>query len=250
MTVSLDGAKAETHERSRRGSQFAQVMEVFAQCQSERRARPNTQCHLSISTVVNRLNLDEVGGILEIAAQYGIGTLALINPGVGDRTDAFAGEAIGRFPDLFASRIGAIVERARMLGVHLAYPDLPSDEPSAPRNSQESGRGGLPGRLFPGRCLDPWTMAYIDVDGWVRPCCRALWIGMGNILAENFRDIWNNEHYRNLRGSVNTNNPPEFCRTCGANSGINRGDERQMERLRAKGIALPQPPRIGITENR
>ena len=98
--------------------------------------------------------------------------------------------------------------------------------------------------------MDPWNMVYIDVDGWVRPCCRATWVGMGNLLTEDFRDIWNNRHYRDLRGSINTNNPPEFCRTCNMNSGINRGDERHVERLKAMGIALPEPPRIGVTRNK
>jgi MoaA/NifB/PqqE/SkfB family radical SAM enzyme len=260
VAISLDGATAETHERSRPGSRFSQVLESFARFQEERKARPDTDFHLNISTVVNRLNLDEISGLLSIAAKYGITTVCLMNPGVGDRTDLFAREAIGAFPDLFASRIGGLVEQARTLGVHLDYPRLlsgsaplpgngtiqdvpPSDSPAPNRSSSPTPDQ----RFFPARCMDPWNMVYIDVDGWVRWCCRATGVAMGNLLEHDFWDIWNNEHYRSLRGCINTNNPPEFCRSCNLNWGVTGGDERYVEKLKAMGITLPAPPRIGIT---
>jgi radical SAM protein with 4Fe4S-binding SPASM domain len=114
--------------------------------------------------------------------------------------------------------------------------EVPPESPTPP-----------PGRLFPGRCRDPWSMVYIDVDGWVRPCCRAIWIGMGNILAESFHSIWNNAAYRLLRETIHSDNPPDFCRTCNTGWGITQGDERYMDKLAARGIVLPKAPYIGTT---
>ena len=87
---------------------------------------------------------------------------------------------------------------------------------------------------------------YIDVDGWVKPCCRALWISMGSVLDMSVRSIWNNRHYRRLRRLINTNNPPEFCRDCAHPAGITGGEEKFLERRYAEGMPrLPRGARIG-----
>ena len=255
ITISLDGAKPETHERARPGSKFSQVMEVFDIFKEEKQRQESSGFVLNINTVVNVMNVNELEGIIDIAARYGINCINLINPAIGERDDEFAKGAIGNHPELLSSQINDLIMKAQTKGVYLSFPDFilkyakKNGNDSHNLKRDETSETILGKRLFPGKCLDPWNMIYIDVDGWVRPCCRAIWLGMGNILENTFWEIWNNKHYRELRGCINTNNPPDFCRTCNTNWGINRGDEFYLEKLRQRGIQLQDPPRIGIRGN-
>ena len=49
-------------------------------------------------------------------------------------------------------------------------------------------------------CLVPWLSTYITAHGDVIPCCYLIEKQiMGNIYADNFKDIWNNKKYVNFR---------------------------------------------------
>jgi len=252
VTVSVDGAEAATHERLRRGSRFEKVVQVLTWLGQAAQHHAGSGFDLGINTVVTTMNVDELDQLLDLCVRTGVKHWALMNPGVGDRTDEFAEAAIGKHPEKLGALLPALLERARQAGVNLYYPEFidPSghvESSQVPEEVLASSRPEpTPTRLFPGTCGDPWQRVYIDVDGEVRPCCRTIWIGMGNIMDEDFLDIWNNEHFMRLRRTVHSNCPPSFCRDCPASWGINRGDERHVEKLQERGIVLPPPPRIGV----
>jgi len=253
VTVSLDGARAETHEDSRTGSEFSVVIDALSKFHALQKKIHNPDFHISINTVVTKRNVEEIEDIIEVSAKYGVSALTLISPGVGERKDDYAQDVISRHPELLLSRMERLIRRAQEKGIALFHPVFA--RPSLTQLQVGQTGCGMDGskyerlsgsRLFPGACLDPWWLTYIDVDGWVRPCCRAIWVGMGNILEKPFRKIWNDMHYVRLRRFVNSNNPPEFCRGCTNWWGITQGDELYMESLKARGIALPPPPEIGV----
>lgn len=250
ITISLDGASSQTHEEVRPGARFSLIMEIMKEFCSLSRQIPTSGFSMSINTVVTKRNVHELEAILDLGIQYGIIALNLINPGVGDREDDYARNVIAHYPELFSEQMKKIIPKAKSHGILLQYPHLES--PQIPQNSS-SVLGMkeilLKKRLFPGKCYDPWRLSYIDVDGWVRPCCRAVWIGMGNIKEKPFKKIWNDTPYKNLRRFVNSNNPPDFCRTCTLWWGITCGNELYLDELKKKGIDLPPSPFIGIREN-
>jgi len=246
VTVSLDGACAETHEDSRTGSSFSVIMDNMKIMSALGEKYKDGGFHLLLNTVVTKRNVGELREILEIGARCKILCLTLISPGVGEREDDYAQDVISRFPELLRRELPLLKESARAKGIQLFSPEFEKTENVRQKN--DAGRKAKPSRLFPGTCLDPWRSAYIDVDGWVRPCCRAVWIGMGNILEKPFRKIWNDVHYIRLREHVNSDNPPEFCRGCTLWWGITRGNELYTKELEARGVILPQPPQIGVTD--
>lgn len=250
-TISIDGACEETHQWSRPGNALALVTRALDALLAERRRQPESRFTLRVNTVVTTKNAGELLAILELCGRYGAISLQLINPGVGKREDEFARAAIGNHPELLREQIPRLRARAKELGVELQIPEYFWPRPPEPAAGGAAGAcaAGLLSflgaqRLFPGVCRDPWRMVYVDVDGWVRPCCRALWVGMGNLIYEPFESLWNNEVYRALRASIHSDNPPAFCRDCTLGWGITCGDERFVEKLEARGIHLPPPPRI------
>jgi len=63
-------------------------------------------------------------------------------------------------------------------------------------------------------CLAPWKAAFIQADGFVRPCCIYPPI-MGNTNEKNLEVIWNDEPYRKLRlAMLGKESMPEICATC------------------------------------
>lgn len=246
VTVSLDGACAETHEDSRTGSKFSVIMDALKELSRLSGEMGETGFHLSLNTVVTKRNVGELREIIEIGARNKISCLTLISPGVGEREDDYARDVISHFPDLLRREIPALAEAARKKGIQLFSPEFEDANKSGEKGGEPAG--AKTARLFPGTCLDPWRSAYIDVDGWVRPCCRAVWIGMDNILEKPFRKIWNDVHYLRLREYVNSNNPPDFCRGCTLWWGITRGNELYTKELEARGVILPSPPQIGVAD--
>jgi len=66
---------------------------------------------------------------------------------------------------------------------------------------------------YPPRCLSPWMTVYIFPDGSVRPC-EELDFSCGNIKENSFREIWNNDSFRNFRKTVKQLKIFPVCSKC------------------------------------
>jgi len=92
-------------------------------------------------------------------------------------------------------------------------------------------------------CYEGWMHAVIGPDGDVAPCCYCEGQNLGNVVEQDFADIWNGPRYVDLRRRMHamaqTQTPicPECYTTC------NRAlANRQVhERLGALRIFQPQP---------
>jgi MoaA/NifB/PqqE/SkfB family radical SAM enzyme len=248
MTISIDGSCAKTHEDSRPGAEFGQLLRALEIVKNQIARGPvNDRFRFCSNTVVTTRNLQEIEGIIDLAADHGAVNLTLIAPGMGERQDPFAQDAIGNHEQLFASRIPAIVQHAEQRGITLTLPPYTLNNQSGENLASD---GAANAKLFPQQCSDPWRVVYIDVDGWVRPCCRGISIAMGNILDDDFWDIWNGKHYFRLRQTINSDAPPSFCRNCTLPWGITGGDPAYESKLKARGVTLAPAPSIGISWDR
>ncbi|MCX6999508.1 MAG: radical SAM protein [Candidatus Sumerlaeota bacterium] len=71
-TVSLDGARAETHEYFRTGSEFSVVIDALSKFHALQKKIRNPDFHISINTVVTKRNVEEIEDIIEVSAKYGV----------------------------------------------------------------------------------------------------------------------------------------------------------------------------------
>ncbi|MHC4439566.1 MAG: SPASM domain-containing protein [Planctomycetota bacterium] len=65
----------------------------------------------------------------------------------------------------------------------------------------------------PGECYEPWQTFMTSLDGSVYTCCRGGEV-MGNLLEQDFQEIWNGEKYRAYRRNINSFRPPQACMDC------------------------------------
>jgi len=66
-------------------------------------------------------------------------------------------------------------------------------------------------------CIWPWRSIYITWNGYITPCCKILDYRkpyFGNILKQNFWDIWNGEIYQAYRKLLKKRLAPIGCRGC------------------------------------
>lgn len=66
-------------------------------------------------------------------------------------------------------------------------------------------------------CAWPWGAAFIASNGSVVPCCMVAdpnIATMGNVFEQEFKDIWNQEPYVELRKNLKCGSIPEFCQHC------------------------------------
>jgi len=77
-------------------------------------------------------------------------------------------------------------------------------------------------------CASPYTGVFIFYDGRVFPCCHPhahTKLPMGNLLKQEFDEIWNGRAYRNLRAGLKLGDPPPICQRCS----IVHGPSENME---------------------
>jgi radical SAM protein with 4Fe4S-binding SPASM domain len=71
-------------------------------------------------------------------------------------------------------------------------------------------------------CMRPWTTAYITANGNALPCCIAPFatldyesLKLGNLFAQPFDVVWNDERYQDWRRRLLSEAPPPACAGCG-----------------------------------
>jgi MoaA/NifB/PqqE/SkfB family radical SAM enzyme len=99
---------------------------------------------------------------------------------------------------------------AAELGVDLRLPHI----------GERSHPPGTPGRT---RCGWPWTGAYISYQGLAMPCCMVSTpdrANFGSMALVGVDEIWNGAEYEAFRAQLDSDDPPELCRSCAVYRGI------------------------------
>ena len=111
-------------------------------------------------------------------------------------------------------------EVARSRGLAFPSPPLFGELVRKDPASHGIDRFGLPvseATRAGGHCPFPWHFVAIDMKGDIVPC--GWWHNapaMGNVYAQSFLDIWNNDAYRRLRQEHREGRLCATCRRCPA----------------------------------
>lgn len=200
LTVSVDGARPETHALIRGGADLDKVLSAAGELVGLRNGAGMKFPMLSFSFTLQRSNLHELSDVVELAFRTGavsVGVVPLV---------PYRGLEMGeQVVDMDSEEAMAALDRARTaagrLGIRLVEA-LPED-----------GDGGCP-------YLADWV--YIDPQGRVNPC--PYWdtsMPLGRLSERSFAEIWRGEAYRSLRKSVNEGRLTGNCAECPVNSSGN-----------------------------
>lgn len=199
LIISLDSPSKECYENVRRGANFEKVVgniEKFLKIRGKKR---------SVEVVIWMLGLEStVGGLidmLKLVKMIGADKLVLQNQITGWGKKKWAEKA----EELAAKNAGDIIAQAKKFAMQEKVNFSINNKYTTFKNDLNS------------RCSWPWGGVYVATDGSVVPCCLVAdpeVKKMGNVLYEDFKDIWNNESYVNLRRDLKSGDIPEFCQRC------------------------------------
>jgi radical SAM protein with 4Fe4S-binding SPASM domain len=200
INYSLDGATAETFTNMRRGSRFDRIMENIRMLIGAR--HPDSNLVVSAWTVVTQKNIHELSEIVRLAKQLGLDYITiqphLTNWGKEEMLSRTDDIQVTNEPAIFATELAAAKSVATEVGIELAV--------------NESNRFC---RDQP--CPWVWKGAYITATGDVVPCsviADSDVIKMGNVFERDFKDIWNDQAYQELRDRIRTHDLPDHCKHC------------------------------------
>ena len=277
ITLSIDGARAETHEFVRPYIKWERMLETL-ECikRNADAAGPERRFSLRFNFVPMRQNIGDLPDLVRLAAQYGAKTIFLLPLANEERLEKVKGQSLRNEPEIAFRPINQALKLSLALGVELLVPRfLQEPEPGA-SDARQAGKSVLKRlsrkmlltagylqrrgfrdflrRLLYGRvqttrtgtfyCLLPWQDTYFASDGTVFPCC-IMGEKLGDIGKQEWSEIWNGPLYRNLRRTIHSWNPSAVCRYCGLPTGANGGDEKYysffFSQFRSEPLPLDSP---------
>jgi radical SAM protein with 4Fe4S-binding SPASM domain len=221
MHVSIDGASDRVYEAIRIKAHFDKVLRNLRRLTQARERLQSELPEIRLVCVVMRENLAELPALVRLAHREGIRTMSAQHL-CHDFGESSLPQQYAPMRDFIESQTllhedPALVENvfaearalAARLGVALRLPNVVPC--SYPR--------GMPGRE---RCDWPWRGAYISYDVHAMPCCMVATpdrINFGNMAADGVERIWNNDAYNAFRNHLDSDDPPEICRSCAVYKG-------------------------------
>jgi radical SAM protein with 4Fe4S-binding SPASM domain len=221
MHVSIDGASAEAYEAIRIRSRLSRVLRNLRRVTDAKARLQSSLPDIRLVAVVMRGNLHELPGLVRLAHKEGIDTVSVQHlchdfgesslPEKYQPMRAFVDKETLLHEDM--ERIEHYFDSARAAARELSITlRLPNVRPRA-------HGAKVPGKK---RCDWPWRGSYISYNGKAMPCCMVATpdrIHFGDMTKHGVVNIWNNAAYRRFREQLESDTPPEVCRSCAIYAG-------------------------------
>lgn len=197
ISISLDGATKETYEEIRVNSNFEKVIANVKNLVKTRKELGSPFPYIRFDMVAMKKNIYELPGLIELAKEIGVDQVNLLN--LQPLTRELDEQHLHNMP---IEEVEAIYKEAidlsKKLRMNLELRSL------VPKLAQ---------------CFAAWTTPYVDLHGNVNACCltgseknlyKEYYLGtevevdpkkleFGNILKQEFRDIWLSKEYEEFR---------------------------------------------------
>lgn len=228
LIFSLDGPE-EVHDEMRSGTGiFRRAVSAFQKVREYRRAKGVSHPRINISTTIFETNYRRLGEVIETAESIGADTitfhhLIFVSHGMcAANSEAFrnlfglecsdwTGFARETPPDIDPDYLIAELMELRRRKSSVAvtvYPNFTDDEIRRYYRDLE-----FTPVSYADRCISPWTTAYVFPNGDVKPCLDTCFVA-GNILTEQFRDVWNGETIGTYRRALRECGSFPACKRC------------------------------------
>lgn len=211
ISISIDGATANTYERIRVGANFKEVIENAQTLTSLIKRTTQNRPKVIAFTVAMKDNIHELPDLVTLTNKIGIEYLwaqdvqfQQLNAGLAKKEKSLRALAEGH--DKERAQIESYLKKALQLannyGIQLVT----------------YGGKSIFDRLYISRkrqkCKWPWTGVYVTWDGYVSPCCIPSTYFCGNLFEKPFKRIWNDKEYRGFREKLKSGMLPYQCINC------------------------------------
>lgn len=200
INLSFDAVLPDTYEAIRKGADFK---EVLGNINNLLDVKKNGTPKVSLWFTAMKGNIRELPALIRLTKQLGIEKITAQGIhfwGDDERRFSLKQSSLANYISLTREIFIEAREEAKKNKVKLDF---------RPRYFQRRTK-----RI----CHWPWVSCFITVEGYVTSCCvqgsNPQIINFGNIFEQDFRDIWNSQHYQDFRRQLKSKYPPEICKDC------------------------------------
>ena len=217
LRVSLDAADAKTFIAVRGKDFFNRILKNVRTFTDMQQREGLTNPRVSLWLTGMKETIEQLPDFVRVAHDIGVKEVHL------QRLVFFEEGAIGMArPDqaLFeqlsgdeAAHIAAAEVQAKALGI-----TFNASGATEPGTSLKKAADDNPWSL----CRRPWSVMYFTANGRALPCCIAPFsqrgyenYTLGDATQATLQQIWNGDAYQNFRETLQSNDPPKSCQSCG-----------------------------------
>ncbi len=196
--VSIDSPKKEVYEKIRKGAKFEKVLENIKNLVETLKKRKKKTI-VSLAIVLLKENLKDIEDFVLLAKKLGIKK-------IGFQTIQEKNDYLSRYNQDIKDSVLSDLKRGIEERIKSAE-KIARDNNITLIFDEQKSLG----------CIWPWRSIYITWNGYVTPCCKILDYRkpyFGNILKDNFLDIWNGKNYQEYRVLLKERKAPISCKGC------------------------------------
>ena len=201
IKVSLEAATQKTYAAIR-GGDLETVLSNIEKLVQERTQRGMTDPVVQINFVAMEKNIRELPDLVERAGAIGVDNILVLFMNAQGRED-LARNSLFFHQELSDKYMALGVEAAKKHGVKVTVPDLFSTEATIAQDARMDTS-----------CHSPWKNCIINLNGDMLFCCGLTGGPLGNLLTDDFDDLWFSPKITRFRQLVNTAEQPACCNTC------------------------------------
>jgi radical SAM protein with 4Fe4S-binding SPASM domain len=222
LHVSIDGSTAETYEGIRVRAQFERVLRNLGLLLEARRRLGSEHPRLHLVMVIMRQNLHELPEIVRLASDWSIEEI-FVQHLCHDFGESSLPAHYRPMREFVQEQTLLEEDPARITHYFDAARAVAREQHIQLRLPRVRPRPHPPGTPGPQRCDWPWRGAYISYQGYAMPCCMVSTpdrANFGNMAEAGVTEVWSNEEYQAFRERLDSDDPPEICRSCAIYTGI------------------------------
>ncbi|MDP8236066.1 MAG: radical SAM protein [Candidatus Erginobacter occultus] len=188
VSLSLDGATPETHDRQRRREgAFDKVIDAIGHLRAARKSF-NARTKIAVTATITPCNIEEIIQIVELARRIG-----------ADCVTVFEAQELETLPNAFTE-----AEKTQLLRINTALLTLKKKYPDFIDNSEaylQISRKILRGEETRLKCFAPYTDIFFDPYGKIYPCDPLLGRNkpFGAFRPGQLKDFWYSKTYQKKR---------------------------------------------------
>jgi len=197
--ISVDSTDKKKYEKMRKGGNFNQLL-INIKNLTDALKENKRDTNVTMCAIIFKKNIDELPKFVELARKLGVDKVAFQTLQTKeDYLQSYGKEVKSQIITGSIKELTEKMKETRELAEKYSITIIFDEEES------------------PG-CVWPWRGIYVTWEGEVTPCCKVVEIkktgSLGNILKQDFWEVWNGEKYQALRKDLRERKTPFVCAGC------------------------------------
>ncbi len=206
IAISVDGAKASTNDRIRRGAKLDKIVTNLKDIVAEKKAKNLDRPYMNFVFCAMQSNIHELPDLVKLASEIGLEEVKVVY--LTAFSEDMMDEVLWNKQELVRKVFSEAEELSIRLGVKLKLPHIQGEDEA--------------NNLSHKTCYVGWRDLFLGSDSFIRPCMSTPMHFHSINDFNNLDELWNSDRYQNFRAVINEEDSmPASCAKCYQSSHCN-----------------------------